>query len=250
MPDGALRVAFLGGVPASLGGGGLELQMRRTARALERRGLEVFAVAAAPEPRPVRPAPRLRQRARRVAGAAPLAPQPRAAGRLAGRRRRPGTEERLLRLSARLPWCRSPRACAASWCAARTRAWRSPSTRRGCCARWAPSASRWCPTASTRRAPTRRCPRASPAEFVLLLGAVSARKRQADTVRALGAAGLTAVVAGGLDGTAAERARSSAPSRRRARTGPARSSPPWPARCCAGPGRSCTSAAPRARAWP
>ena len=36
--DGRLRIALLGGVPAALGGGGLELQMRRTAEALRRRG--------------------------------------------------------------------------------------------------------------------------------------------------------------------------------------------------------------------
>ena len=39
--DGRLRIALLGGVPPALGGGGLELQMERTAAALRRRGHEV-----------------------------------------------------------------------------------------------------------------------------------------------------------------------------------------------------------------
>lgn len=39
--DGRLRIALLGGVPPALGGGGLELQMGRTAAALRRRGHEV-----------------------------------------------------------------------------------------------------------------------------------------------------------------------------------------------------------------
>jgi glycosyltransferase involved in cell wall biosynthesis len=50
--DAPLRVALLGGVPASLGGGGLEIQMRRTAAALGRLGHDVFDVAREPEPRP------------------------------------------------------------------------------------------------------------------------------------------------------------------------------------------------------
>lgn len=48
----SLRIALLGGVPASLGGGGLELHMRRTGDALARAGHEVFHAAEAREPRP------------------------------------------------------------------------------------------------------------------------------------------------------------------------------------------------------
>ncbi|MBJ7329690.1 MAG: glycosyltransferase family 4 protein [Solirubrobacteraceae bacterium] len=47
-----LRIALLGGVPASLGGGGLELQMERTRDALSRAGHEVFHVFEHREPRP------------------------------------------------------------------------------------------------------------------------------------------------------------------------------------------------------
>ena len=48
----ALRIAVVGGVPASLGGGGLEVQVRETVAALQRAGHEVFSVAGEPQPRP------------------------------------------------------------------------------------------------------------------------------------------------------------------------------------------------------
>jgi glycosyltransferase involved in cell wall biosynthesis len=43
-----LRIGFLGGVPPAMGGGGLEVQMRRTAVALEARGHSVVFLASAP----------------------------------------------------------------------------------------------------------------------------------------------------------------------------------------------------------
>jgi glycosyltransferase involved in cell wall biosynthesis len=43
----ALRIGFLGGVPPAMGGGGLEIQMQRTAAALEARGHTVVPLAAA-----------------------------------------------------------------------------------------------------------------------------------------------------------------------------------------------------------
>ena len=43
-----LRIGFLGGVPPAMGGGGLEVQMRRTAAALEARGHTVVELASAP----------------------------------------------------------------------------------------------------------------------------------------------------------------------------------------------------------
>jgi glycosyltransferase involved in cell wall biosynthesis len=51
MPGEALRIAILGGVPASLGGGGLEVQMARTHAALAARGHDVFHVSGQSEPR-------------------------------------------------------------------------------------------------------------------------------------------------------------------------------------------------------
>jgi glycosyltransferase involved in cell wall biosynthesis len=46
VPD-ALRIGFLGGIPPAMGGGGLEVQMERTAAALVARGHSVVRVAAA-----------------------------------------------------------------------------------------------------------------------------------------------------------------------------------------------------------
>jgi glycosyltransferase involved in cell wall biosynthesis len=46
VPDG-LRVGFLGGIPPAIGGGGLEIQMERTAAALAARGHTVVRVASA-----------------------------------------------------------------------------------------------------------------------------------------------------------------------------------------------------------
>ena len=46
MPDG-LRIGFLGGIPPAMGGGGLEIQMERTAAALEARGHTVVRLAGA-----------------------------------------------------------------------------------------------------------------------------------------------------------------------------------------------------------
>lgn len=51
MPDDPLRIALLGGVPSSLGGGGLEIQVERTAAALGRRGHEVFFAERESQPR-------------------------------------------------------------------------------------------------------------------------------------------------------------------------------------------------------
>ena len=51
MADAKLRIALLGGVPPSLGGGGLEVQVERTARALLRRGHDVFHAGREPRPR-------------------------------------------------------------------------------------------------------------------------------------------------------------------------------------------------------
>lgn len=50
MAEPHLRIALVGGIPASLGGGGLELQIRRTRDALAVRGHQAFRVEAASDP--------------------------------------------------------------------------------------------------------------------------------------------------------------------------------------------------------
>ena len=67
----ALRIGFLGGVPPAIGGGGLEVQMRRTAAALEARGHDVVASRRAGGRRLGRPA-RVRRGGRRAARARAL----------------------------------------------------------------------------------------------------------------------------------------------------------------------------------
>jgi glycosyltransferase involved in cell wall biosynthesis len=209
VPESALRIALLGGVPPSLGGGGLELQIARTWGALERRGHEVFHVAQEPIPRPfdvlhafssgpdihfflehwrLNPAPFVvspvvvvapgrAERRQRVGSRLPIpAFGPRM--RLDILRRADAVialtahEARLVR---RFGGCGSPRAVVV------------------------PN--------GVDREPAAEPPAGLPSGFVVLLGTVSARKRQAETVSALGAGGIPAVVAGGFEGGATERAR-------------------------------------------
>ncbi|MEA2363955.1 MAG: hypothetical protein QOD71_3100 [Thermoleophilaceae bacterium] len=103
MTETRLSVAFLGGVPPALGGGGLERQMERTAAALEALGHEVERVECSPPDRPLdilhafhgEPAvwhllPHW-SRNRCALVVSPVLPI------------RPGRDERLLRISARVP---------------------------------------------------------------------------------------------------------------------------------------------------
>lgn len=204
-----LRVALLGGVPASLGGGGLELQMRRTAAALERRGHDVFHVARSADARPFdvlhafgsepdvwqalqhwrrNPAPL-------VVSAVVVAA--------------PGREERLLRLAARVP-LRSLAQRARAEVVRRADVAIALTQHEGALLR-ALGAQRvevlgnGVDAQLAGEAESAGEP-GVPEPYVLLLGSVSARKRQADTIRALAGAPVTAVVAGGFDGSAAERA--------------------------------------------
>jgi glycosyltransferase involved in cell wall biosynthesis len=204
-----LRVALLGGVPASLGGGGLELQMRRTAAALERRGHDVFHVARSAEARAFdvlhafgsepdiwqalqhwrrNPAPLV------VSAVVVVAP---------------GREERLLRLAARLP-LRSLAQRARAEVVRRADVAIALTEHEGAllealgARRVEVLGNGVDPQLAGEGGPAADLD--VPEPYVLLLGSVSARKRQADTVRALAGAPVTAVVAGGFDGSAAERA--------------------------------------------
>ena len=208
MSEPPLRIALVGGVPPSLGGGGLELQLERTWAALERRGHEVFHVAREPA-----------QRAFDVLHAFSSGPDVHFF--LEHWRRNPapfvvspvvvvapGRAERRQRLGSRLPipafgprmrveiLRRADAAVAlTAYEAALLRAFAGRATPRTVVI---PN--------GVDPGPQPDRPPGLPAGYVALVGTVSARKRQAATVAALGAGGVPAVVAGGFDGTSAERA--------------------------------------------
>ena len=203
-----MRIALLGGVPASLGGGGLEIQMRRTGEALAARGHEVFAVAQAAEARPfdvlhafgadgdvwhalhhwrLNPAPLV------VSPVVVVAP---------------GAAERRQVLGARLPIPAFGPRLRAEVLRRATCAIALTDHEAGLIERLVKPA-----TVAVETIPNGVDPLPSggseeglPSGYVLLLGAVSTRKRQAQTVEALARAGVPVVVAGGFDGSSQERA--------------------------------------------
>jgi glycosyltransferase involved in cell wall biosynthesis len=201
-----MRIALLGGIAPSLGGGGLELQVARTATALQRRGHEVFHVAREPSARPFD--------VLHAFGSEPDVWQA-----LEGWRRNPapfvvtpivvvspGAVERMVRLGARIPW--------------RSLAYRMRAevVRRADVAialteyeerlLRALGAKRPVVIGNGHEPPSGAvpAPEGLPDRFVLLAGTVSPRKRQQEIVEALAPARTPAVVAGGFDGTEAERA--------------------------------------------
>jgi glycosyltransferase involved in cell wall biosynthesis len=199
-----LRIAVIGGVPPSLGGGGLEVQLRETSAALARRGHEVFHVAHETSARPFD--------LLHAFGAEPDVCQ-----HLAHWRRNPaplvvspvlvvppGRERREL-LAARVPLpSYGPRARAILLRRAELAVAQSEheaSLLRALRAREVAVV----PNGVTPVAAT-TAPAGTPdaGTYVLLLGSISARKRQVDAVRAL--AGVPIVLAGGFDGSPRERA--------------------------------------------
>ena len=203
MTDAPLRVAFVGGVPPTLGGGGLETQLEQTMEALERRGVEAFhagrelaarpfdvlhAIGAEPDvcqwlghwrrnPAPLVVSPVLvvppgRERLEVAVARVPL------------RSYGPHARAQLLRRS--------------DLAIAQTEHERALLRRLG---------ARRITVIPNGVAPAPAAPApdgAPAAPYVLLLGTVNARKRQAQTVAAL--PGIDIVVAGGFDGTPQERA--------------------------------------------
>lgn len=212
MPDDPLRIALLGGVPASLGGGGLELQLERTRDALARAGHEVFHVAEERRPRPFdvlhafgserevwHPLDYWRR------NPAPLVVSPVMVVA-------PGWPEHSLWVSHHLPLpAFAPRA--------RVRALR----RAAAVVALTEHERRLVYRLAGRRVsrvevigngvepvgpadPAALAALDLPAHYVVLLGAVSPRKRQAEVVAALAGGPVTPVVIGGVEGGAEERA--------------------------------------------
>jgi glycosyltransferase involved in cell wall biosynthesis len=198
MTASTLRVALLGGVPPSLGAGGLELQVERTAAALRGRGHAVFHVAREEAPRPFDVLHAFSSEPdvwhalthwRR--NPAPLVVSPVIVAA-------PGLQQRFVQAAARVP-VRSlaPRMRAevvrrADVAVALTAG--EAALLRGLGARRVLEIPNGVdPVPDPRDVPE------APEGAALLLGTVSARKRQVDTVAALAGAG-PVVVAGGWDG--------------------------------------------------
>ena len=200
-----LRIALLGGIPPSLGGGGLEVQMDRTAAALSARGHVVFHVARESSARDfdvlhafsaepdVWHALQHWRRSR-----APLVLSPvTVTGSRAG--------ERLLRIGARVPVQSLAQRMRAE--VVRKADVVVVLTEHEAALMRALGAGRIevVSNGADIEAPGKETALPSlPEDFVLLLGTVNRRKRQAAAVAALGA---TAVVAGGFEGTPQERKR-------------------------------------------
>ena len=201
-------IALAGGVAPSLGGGGLELQIERTGEALAAAGAEVFHVDREAVPRPFDvlhafgSEPDVWQALHHWRrNPAPLVVSPVIVAA-------PGFEERLVRLAARVPLAslaqrmRGEVVRRADLAVALTEAEADLLRRLGA------RRVEVVPNGVTPAPPGDDAGLEGldlPDRFVLLLGTVSARKRQADTVDALAGAPERVVVAGGFDGTEAER---------------------------------------------
>lgn len=211
MPDPSpLRIAVLGGVPPSLGGGGLEIQIERTAAALERAGHEVLRVAREAEPRSFdvlhafggerdvwHPLAHWRR------NPAPLVVSPVVVVA-------PGLAERRLRVSSRLPLpAFGPRhrveilrrADALVALTKHERRLLLAIAGRGAAPVTVIGNGVDPPAAPGADLGSLRLPEG----YVLLLGGISPRKRQADAIAALRGSGVPAVVAGGVEGGPRER---------------------------------------------
>jgi glycosyltransferase involved in cell wall biosynthesis len=197
-----LRIGILGGVPAPLGGGGLEVQARETGAALRRRGHEVFRIAAEEGPRAFdllhafgAEADVCHQLGHWRRNPSPLVVSPVLV--------LPPGRERVELLSARAPlasWSPAARARLlqrADLVVAQTEHEAELVARLGA-RKVALVPNGVIPV--TASSPPLGTPEES---YVALVGSISRRKRQAETVAAL--AGHRPVVAGGFEGTEAER---------------------------------------------
>lgn len=208
MSEPPLLIALLGGVPPSLGGGGLEVQLDRTWAALERRGHEVFHVAREPT-------------ARRFDVLHAFSSGPDVHFFLEHWRRNPvpfvvspvvvvapGRAERRQRIGSRLP---IPAFGPRMRVEILQRADVAVALNEHEAGLLRAFAGRAAPRIEVLPNGVERIeavppPAGLPDRYAALVGTVSARKRQADTARRLGAQGVPAVVVGGFEGTARERA--------------------------------------------
>jgi glycosyltransferase involved in cell wall biosynthesis len=204
-----LKIAVLGGVPASLGGGGLELQRDRTIAALRARGHDVFRVEAAETARgfdilhafgsEVDVSHYVRHW--RI-NTAPLVVSPVIVAA-------PGKEETVFRASARMPWAslaprmrtqllrRAQLLIALTEHEARLLRTIAPAAKVVVVGNGVDLDTELCEP-DLEGLGVRR-------PFALLLGTVSERKRQRETVSQLGSTALQPVVVGGFDGNDQDR---------------------------------------------
>jgi glycosyltransferase involved in cell wall biosynthesis len=203
----ALTVGFTGGVPSVLGGGGLELQMERTAAALRELGHRVTHVDCAPPGTELdvlhgfHAEPALWQllphwsRSRCALVCSPVLPI------------RPGRDERMLRVSARLPVITTARMRREVIARADALVALTEYERGVLVSVFGADPARVEVVGNgVDPAPEAPPPGGLPAgDFLLMAGTVSARKRQVEVARAL-AGQVPVVVAGGVAGEAAERA--------------------------------------------
>lgn len=207
MPE-SLRIGFLGGVPPGLGGGGLERQMRETAAALRVRGHSVEWVERAERGgrfdvlHAFGAEPNVWHALRHATVVPPLVVSPVLVVS-------PGRDELLMRAMARLPLLTAARMRREVVAGAHAVIVLTGYERRLMVRTLGvdPRRVALIPNGSDAPALAGGPPPAGlPAEpFALLLGVVSARKRQAEVVRSL-AGGAPAVVAGDFAGSTAERA--------------------------------------------
>jgi glycosyltransferase involved in cell wall biosynthesis len=202
-----LTVGFIGGVPGVLGGGGLELQMERTAAALEELGHRVRRVECAPpgteldvlhgfhaEPALWHLLPHW-SRSRCALVCSPVLPI------------RPRRDERMLRISARLPVVTTARMRREVIARADAVVALTEYERGVLVSVFGAGPARVAVVGNgVDPVPERPPPGGLPTgEFLLMAGTVSARKRQLDVARGL-AGRIPVVVAGGIQGDAGERA--------------------------------------------
>jgi glycosyltransferase involved in cell wall biosynthesis len=203
------RIAVLGGIPASLGGGGLEIQRDATVQALRAMGHDAFNAAACPGPRPFDLLHVFGSEvdAWHVIGhwrrnRAPLVVSPVVVVA-------PAAERRLM-LGSRVPRPKGVQRMRVELLRRADLLVALTDHERDLLGRLAPRVrtvviGNGVEPRPDRDEGTEAVLPSNLASFVLLVGNISPRKRQNETVRALAAAGIVPVIAGGFHGSDAQR---------------------------------------------